>query len=323
LTPELRELLKVGIYANINKSMQFFRNLFKRGKDVGMVGDLVPSPLDDRDYPLSGVMPEIKRYPESYPRPFDLTIFNQRSIPCCVGCAGATIKQFLEMKERVFIIPDYEWLYKECKKIDGIPHIRGTYFRAVLAVLKNTGCKLLGQNNDPSIYRIAQYRKVDNMTFENIKKIIAVYGHILSGWTGSNAGWRGEIIRPPTQYEQTWGHATVSTHYEKSYGGGQNSWGKDRHKDGLFKYPSTYLPFEGWVVFMDTPNVPKEEEKKGWVASMYVLNNTTTANLNVRLTPGLGGDKIDTLPKGTVVKFTGTPMQWVDRYWWKEIVLPS
>jgi len=295
-------------------------NIFKR-QPVGMVDNLVPSPPDERDFPLSGVMPEILRYPEEYPRPFDLTIINQGSTPTCVGCSGATIKQFLELKEKEFILPDWQWLYAQCKLIDGMPTLNGTFFRAVLTVLKNTGCKLQGQNNDPSIYRIAEYRRVDDLSFEGIKKTIAVYGHVLGGWRGTNAGWGSEIIRAPRAGEQTWGHATALTHYFKDYLGGQNSWGEYKHKNGLFKSPEDYLPFEAWVVLLDTPNVSKKETETGWVAAMYVLNDQTFRNLNVRTGPGLNYKIIKTLPKGTPVKEYGTPKVTADGYVWMEIVL--
>jgi hypothetical protein len=294
---------------------------------------LLPSPPDDRDFPLSGVMPDIKRYPEEMPRAFDLTITNQGSTPHCVGHAGATIKQYMELKERNALEPDGDWLYKECKKIDGMPNQNGTYFRAVLKVLRDTGCKMKNTDTDPSYYRIAEYRKIDDLSFENLKKTLFVYGHALGGWTGSNAGWAKEVLRAPKPGEKRWGHATALTHYFKDYIGGQNSWGEDKHKDGLFKAPETYLPYEGWVIINDKINEPSKENQYGWVArfnwsngNSYLDGNITTVNLRVRDEAGLNNNIVKVLPKGTRVNFAqpGESIlqeKIVDGYSWKQIII--
>jgi hypothetical protein len=267
-------------------------------------------------------MPTIQRIPEVFLPMFDLDVLNQGSKPYCVGMACAGMKQFNELKEKTYRVFDGEWLYNECKKIDGVPGLRGTYFRAGLAVLKTVGAKPTNLDEDPSTYRIKAYAKVDDMTFEGLKKAIALYGVVLAGFRGSNGGWRGEIIRPRREWEQEWGHATFLVGYEKDYIIGQNSWGEERHNKGLFKFPKTYLPFEAWVILLDAINEPQAPIKTGWVARSYlVLNDETTANLNVREEPGLVAAVLKTLPKGTVVKRFGTPMQWKDRYWWVQIIL--
>ena len=296
--------------------------MFKRKLDISpLKHGLIPSPKDDRDLLLSSSIPPIVRYPEEYPRPFDLTIYNQGQSPSCVGWTGAVAKQFLELKERHYIEPDGEWLYAECKKIDGIPNFPGTYFRSVLKVLKNVGCKIQGQDNDPSIYKISEYRQLDDLSFEGIKKAIAVYGLVISGWRGSNDGWRSETIRPPYPSESIWGHATALTHYYKNYIGGQNSWGTVAHRQGLFKAPKDYLPYEGWVITVDTPNVAKEPIKTGWCAMNWLQNNITTANLNVREQPGTIYKVIATLPQGTQVKLYGSANKPANGFWWTQIIL--
>lgn len=294
---------------------------------------LLPSPPDDRDYLLSGVMPDIKRYPEEMPRAFDLTITNQGSSPSCVGHSGATIKQYLELRERNAVEPDGEWLYKECKKIDGMPDVKGTYFRAVLKVLRDTGCKMKNTDTDPSYYKIAEYRRLDDTSFETLKKALFVYGHTLAGWTGSNGGWAREVLRAPKNGETRWGHATALTHYFKDYIGGQNSWGENKHKEGLFKAPKDYLPFEAWVVVTDKLNEPSKETKYGWVARFnwrngvsYLEEDITKYNLRVRDDAGLGGKIIKVLPAGTRVNFAdpGDSVlqdKIVDGYSWRKIIV--
>ncbi len=294
---------------------------------------MIKSPPDGRDYLLSGVMPDIKRYPEEMPRAFDLTITDQGSTPHCVGHSGATIKQYMELKERNALEPDGDWLYNECKKIDGMPDLKGTYFRAVLKVLRDTGCKMKNTDTDPSYYRIAEYRKIDDLSFENLKKVLFVYGHALTGWIGSNNGWRGEVIREPKAGESRWQHAIALTHYFKNYIGGQNSWGDDRHKDGLFKTTKDYLPYEGWIITVDKINEPSEDTQYGWVAKFnwrtgtsYLDENITTVNLRVRDDAGLSGKILKVLTKGTRVNFAepGASVlkdKYADGYSWRQIVV--
>ncbi len=271
---------------------------------------LVPSPPDERDFLLSSspAMLEIKRRPKELPILFDLPVSNQGNTPSCVGHAGGTVKQFIELREKAFIKPDKEWLYNECKKIDGIPDFPGTYFRAVLRVLRDKGCKLEGQNNDPSIYRIAEYRKVDDLSFEGIKNALAIWGHILGGYRGSNTGWSGEVIRPPHAGESIWHHAISLLGYEENYILGQNSWGTARHNKGIFKSPSNYTPYEAWVITVDKTNIPRGSVNYGWVATtkwtsptaVYVGNdNITRFNMRIREKPGLSQSVIKTIPQGT------------------------
>jgi hypothetical protein len=278
---------------------------------------LIPSPPDERDYLLSQspAMLEIKRVPQEIPFLFDFPVTNQGSNPSCVGHAGGLVKQFLELKEKEFIRPDREWLYAECKKIDGIPDFKGTYFRAVLKVLRDTGCKLEGQNNDPSIYRIGEYRKVDDLSFEGIQKAIALWGHMLAGYRGSNIGWRGEFVRPPQTGEAIWNHAIFTGGYSipQKYTMGQNSWGEGAHIKGVFKAPHTYSPFEAWVVTVDKINEPRGSVRYGWVAvtkwtqptATYLNNNNEVLpelGLRIREKPGLSQKILYVLPKGTRVR---------------------
>jgi hypothetical protein len=298
---------------------------------------LIPSPPDDRDYPLSSspAMLEIKRRPTELPILFDLPVTNQGSNPSCAGHAGGTVKQLIELKEKSFIRPDREWLYAECKKIDGIPHVRGTYFRAVLKILRDKGCKLEGQNNDPSIYRIGEYRRVDDLSFEGIKNALAIWGHILGGYTGSRQGWAGEILRPPRAGDTMFSHAIALLGYEENYILGQNSWGEARHNKGIFKAPSGYSPFEGWVITVDRTNDPRDSVQYGWVARFdwkrrigYVDSNNIVlvTKLNVRSGPGLSNSVIKTLDKGERVipsETDGTILQdkIADGYTWRSIII--
>lgn len=205
---------------------------------IGMTG-LMPSPPDNRDIALSSVSPTIKRYPEAFPPPFDLTISNQKNKPHCVGFSCATIKQAQEFREQENVVFNGDEIYAECKKIDGIPNFNGTYLRVGLKVLQKVGAKANGK-----IYQIAGYARVDDNSFEGLKKAITLHGELLAGFTGSNQGWASEIVRPPKSGETTWNHAVALIGYEKNYIIGQNSW-------GCFDNKTEILTKNGWKLFKD------------------------------------------------------------------------
>jgi uncharacterized protein YgiM (DUF1202 family) len=289
------------------------------------VHGLVASPKDERDYLLSSYIPTVQRIPEVYPRLFDLDILNQWMEPSCVGFTMAGIKQFNELKEKTYRIFDGSWIYKECKKIDGMPNAAGTYFRVGLKVLKDLGAKTVSTNEDPSTYRIESYAQVDDLSFEGLKKAICLYGTVVAGFIGSNEGWKNEIVRAPREGEQTWGHATFLTHYDKDYIGGQNSWGDyywvHGNSGGLFKFDKSYLPFEAWVVLLDKLNTPKKDVPTGWVAINWIKDNKTTANLNVREQPTTLSKILKTIPKGTEITPFGSANQTAAGYTWMQIII--
>jgi hypothetical protein len=220
------------------------------------------------------------------------------------------MKQYMELRERNYRVFDGSWIYWEAKKIDGMPNFPGTYLRSGLTILKTLGAKT--GNENPSKYRIKMFAKVDDLSFEGIKKAIFLYGVVLAGFTGSNEGWKGEVVRPPKAGESTWGHATALTGYEKNYIIGQNSWGEKKHNKGLFKVPSNYLPFEAWTIIIDDIN---EAIDTGWVAGTYLRNNITTANLNMREGAGVGFKVIRLLPSGTQVQPTGINIRSGNHNW--------
>jgi hypothetical protein len=288
--------------------------IFKKKTPIGLTGSLIPSPKDKRDYLLSNFIPAIKRYPESMPRLFDLDILDQKTEPSCVGFSCAVMKQFNELKEKVYKTFDGSWIYKECKKIDNW-NGEGTYLRVGLEILRNIGAKPVDET-DPSPYKIASYARVDDNSFEGLKKAITLYGTVLAGFHGSNQGWSSEIVRPPRTGETIWGHAVSLVGYEKNYLIGQNSWGTRSHNQGLFKVPANYLPFESWTIILDKINT---HVATGWVATNWVVDNVTTANLNVRERPTTNSKILKQLPRGTKVNPVGSNHVNFGGYIWLEI----
>ncbi len=307
------------IRTNMNILRKLIERFFPRG-ETGTTGDLLASPTDNRDYALSSFMPPIVRYPEKKLNPFNLNIHDQSIFPSCVGMTCATIKEgneLLEMTHRIF---DGKWIYDECKKIDGIPDVQGTYFRTGLKVLKDTGAKPMGKDEDPLKYRVKAYARVDDMSFEGLKKALSMYHYVLAGFRGTNEGWRRETIRPPRQGETEWGHAVALTGYDKDYLYGQNSWGEwswvHGGSGGTFKTTKDYLPFEAWVVILDAPNEVGtiQDEIVGYVASEFVqIKNgqiVATHNLRLRQEPTTKSKSLLIYQAGTPIK---TTMEFIKR----------
>lgn len=289
---------------------------------------LIPSPDDNRDLLTSKIIPPIKRYPKECPAPFDLTHFDQDGTPRCVGYSGAPIKEYLEKRERNNVVFDGDWLYKKCKEIDGHPELKGTYLRALMKVLQKFGAKPLnGTEAEAEKYKISAYARVDDLSFESIKKHIFVYGIVLAGFTGSNEGWRTAYVRPPKAGEKIWNHATDLKAYLEKYHIGQNSWGEKWGDKGDFYVPKGYQPFEAWVVLVDYPTGEVSQPSYGWVALPY-LNLAQIGNKGVVIAPTLNlrsnpnGSIIGKLSRGDKIEIIGKP-QPAGNYTWVKIRKPE
>ncbi len=259
----------------------FFKNLIGKGGVESKGTGLVSDPVDLRDVPLSSVLGEKKvELPEEYRLPYILTITDQGRNPSCVGHSLCAIKEFLEKKEGNNITFDPEWLYAECKKIDGIPDTKGTFFRSGLDVLLKTGAKPTKQGQgEVSNYRIGGYAKLDDISPEGLKRAIYEIGPVLVGFHGSNEGWKTPYIRPPKAGEKVWGHAiAVTTGWNKDYFIAQNSWGENWGDNGYFYFDKNYMPFTGRAVLVDLPNNWKELLDKGDKPSHYFRTDLWLTN---------------------------------------------
>lgn len=280
------------------------------------------SPIDKRDVLMSEVYPLPIRIAPEMPPPFDLDILHQIG-GSCVGYSGAVIKQEKELRERIRKIFDGDWNYLECKKIDGYSG-QGTYLRIMMKVFQKIGAKPKDEVESEAIkYRIGGYAKVDDLSFEGLKKAIYVNGILQAGFTGSNQGWQSAYIRPPKAGEITWGHAVALIGYNKDYIIGQNSWGNAWGDKGLFYVSKDYMPFEAWAILTDLPSEFLIGKEDGWVASEYLkideflIGNkvSPTIRLNLRDTPN--GAKILTLEKGTKLTIISEPVKSGDWNWVK------
>jgi len=278
-------------------------SLFKKQFNIPPSG-CVPSPLDKRDVLTSEISPTPKRISEDYPPPFDLTILRQVG-PSCVGFSSALLKQEKELRERISRVFDGLWIYRKCKEIDNYSGA-GTYLRVGLKILQKIGAKPINEpESEAKNYKIGGYARVDDLSFEGLKKAIYINGALLAGFTGSNEGWQSAYIRPPKRGEKKWGHAVALIGYNKDYIIGQNSWGEKWGDKGLFYVPRNYLPFEAWAILVDLPSqFLISSPQEGYVAQEYLRTNKYLINqevypiVNLVLRKSPAGEKILTLQKG-------------------------
>jgi len=260
---------------NINP-ISFFKSLFK--KDTIFDTGLIPSPLDYNDIPMEAVSTLENPTPESYKIPYKLTMKNQLSTPKCVAYTGSTIKEYFERKEGQSIEFDPDWLYAKCKEIDGIPNVQGTYFRVMLKVLKNVGCKPVGgMESDAAKYRIGGYLQVP-CNIESVKRSIYEFGTTLLGFYLGAGSWNTAYVKniKPTVAA----HATTGIGFDANYVQGQNSFGAGWGDNGYFYFNESYLPFESWSVLVDLPNNWQDLLPDKNAKPKYVFNTDLFITLN-------------------------------------------
>lgn len=298
-------------------------NLFRNKRiDVSNFGTgLLPSPVDTRDYLLSSCSYLPTEIPDELPPLFRglIEIHSQGTSPSCCGHAAAHIKSEKELRERNMVTFDGEWIYARCKETDNMPDVRGTFFRSALKVLQKQGAMPVG-GGDPERFKIGSYALVDDTSFEGLKKAICVNGYLLSGYRGSNAGWRTAYVRPPKSGEALFGHAVVLVGYTKTHLIGVNSWGENWGEKGYFYIPKDYAPIEAWAILADLPT-PPEVGVVGWVATMYLHDNKVrpAAGLNLRRGAGTNHAVIKTLPQGTVVERLPNETVYANNLWWAKV----
>lgn len=98
----------------------------------------IPSPPDDRDkmFPFSRALPAQVGPLPSYKYWTHGAILNQGATPHCVGFSGAGLRASSPVRVKQ-VDQDGHDFYAECKKIDGIPNVDGSYVRVLAKVMQN------------------------------------------------------------------------------------------------------------------------------------------------------------------------------------------
>ena len=88
---------------------------------------------------------------------FNTKIKNQGKDPYCVAYSMTTICEFMRKYFKEDIEFDPDWLYKQCKLIDGLDGVAGTYLKCALSIAYNIGMKPVGVD-DNDLQTIGKYK---------------------------------------------------------------------------------------------------------------------------------------------------------------------
>lgn len=169
--------------------IDFFKNLMSKRKP-GQANEwpgALPSPSDYRDI-LGSLIEQPVELPATYIIPYNLSISNQGVVPSCVGHAAAGMKEEKERRENNVVEFEGDWIYWQAKKIDNYPG-RGTFLRTGMKILKDIGAKPKnGLEQDAEKYRIGGFIRVDDVSFEGLKRAVYQWGAIMVGLSYSSEG---------------------------------------------------------------------------------------------------------------------------------------
>ena len=162
----------------------------------------IKDPIDKRDYNVRQLLPPLKKVavlPDNFTVYADTIIYDQGQTSKCVAYASSGVKtdeEFLQWGQRYRF--DADWLYGECKKIDGIPMQDGTFPRCACQILQKKGDVLVASGSSscccfnkivtpqPDLkWKIDSYYRIDvSNSDDDIKQILYQYGSFLaaSSW---------------------------------------------------------------------------------------------------------------------------------------------
>ncbi|MCJ7828132.1 MAG: hypothetical protein MUP81_00130 [Dehalococcoidia bacterium] len=170
--------------------------------EIQFVGGWVKDKKDKRDFPATRLLVREVSLPESFIVNPNTIIYNQGGDPSCVGFSAAGVKtdeEYTQYGKQIKF--DGLRLYNECKKIDGIPNLPGTYPRVACKILNQVGCWVVPTSTtcpirflkpkppeptpeDIAKWKIAAYYRIDyKSTLDFVKQIICQFGSILTAST--------------------------------------------------------------------------------------------------------------------------------------------
>ena len=241
------------------------KRLYTRSKS-----GVIPSPPDERDYPVAAILPAVT-YPPSIRLDNQISIRDQGWWPTCVGKAGAGL-----MSAKFGARLSSVYLYAKCKKIDGIPNEPGTYLRVALKVMQKQGCcldsmlpytlmadplpKITGLHDvQAEQHKIKAYARARGL--DDIKRAL-VNGHLLMGCLlvdDAFCFYRGDDIVMGLPQGTVHGyHAIIICGYDDSKKALRiaNSWGIKKWGDDGF----------GWISYDNLMNLQAFPE--AWVTEI-------------------------------------------------------
>jgi len=210
-------------------------------------------PHDPRDFLVDGIPygaaelpPRVSRSASTGP------VFDQGDSSECVAYSVAGLKRYQAWsKDKQWPSLDVDGFYQACKAVDGSPDTQGTFPRAAMQVLQQTGIKAA----DGTVYKIASYSRCASVS--DIKVSLATEGPVVVGLHIYDVDWNnltpGSVI-PVQVPPQAEGHCILFVGYDDLLEAFQvrNSWGADWGEDGHCWIPYNYLTqvdpdFDAWT----------------------------------------------------------------------------
>lgn len=224
---------------------------------------LLKDPADGRDLLWrAAVAPQSVSVPTSFKLSSLGPVLNQGQDPMCVAFSSATLKMHQEFKEhKKYYSFDPAWLYYECKKIDGIPNIGGTYLRTALKIIQEFGYLARAERyklKKDASFKIEKYVRLTSI--QQIKEAIYHVGPVLFGIEvdeGIYSPNRLGVIPEPGG-KSLGGHAMCAVGYDDNKKCGnsrgafyvKNSWGSNYGARGYIWIPYThfnhYSDWDAW-----------------------------------------------------------------------------
>lgn len=231
-------------------------DLNHKNMDFGYLAD----PVDDRDLLWRSV---VAPRPAAVPTSFKLgtlgPVLDQADKPMCVAYSAATLKmnqEFIEHKK--YYAFDPEWLYSECKKIDGNPDVEGTYIRAALKVIQDYGYIAKAERyklKKDTPFKIQKYVRLTSL--QQIKEAIYHVGPVVFGMSIDSGFYNPDRygVIPEPNNKVLGGHAMCAVGYDdnKKCAGSKgafyvkNSWGSNYGSKGYIWIPySHFTRYPDW-----------------------------------------------------------------------------
>jgi len=197
------------------------------------ISGLLPDTKDERDILLGNYLIPYKLPSVISWKDINIPVKDQGNKPYCSGFAGAGMKEIQERLDHNTIYSfSGDWLYHECKKIDGSPNEQGTYIRAAMKVLQNKGM-YHRLNNKDFYFPIEAYARVNNL--EELKVAVVSTGPLCIGVPVYKNWFKDYVINAPGPEEnELGGHAILVTGYDdnKQLVEFKNSWGSSWGEQG-------------------------------------------------------------------------------------------
>jgi hypothetical protein len=214
----------------------------------------VKDAADTRDYTWrSTVLVQRIPLPKRVVRKYLGRVLNQGDKPHCVAFSSASLKMHQERYEvGRYLNFDPAWLYYECKKLDGIPNVDGTYLRTALDIMAKRGFKT---KDGKAYYKVGQYVRLESL--RQIKEALFMVGPVLFGIVVDSTIYdprAGGMIAEPND-DTYGGHAMQIVGYDDEIrttnGKGaflvKNSWGASYGLKGYIWLPySHFTHYPGW-----------------------------------------------------------------------------